>query len=580
MKKLPQIANVGQVRLGQDLYFDAWLYNMMMDNNIAYSINPDIIASPEQMRFMVATEQEQVYLPCSDATFALLVQAQCDPKLREQYNRAWRIIMRLVRSFEPDRKARQRILELCRYRFKTQVLQRPTMIPSRVVKRMTSLAFALSDQVDPWVSRRREHTRMAHDLLSSPDMRRAINALPAEILRGDMTDIRQMLNLVELARLMFLSMMSRPWLQTPPSPLSLADAFAVGEREAEPLRTLFGAGEGDVKTILFLCDADGGVVFDLALISCLMRMGHRVILSLKSGFYFYAPTLDDADTDPTFKAYLERAHIVRDPALSKNELLRLLREYRLVVISDGTRERLNLYRTSVTFARAWKESDLIIAKGWRNAEILYKTSQHFTRDILCYWLDREGAYQVRAKARSLKARKFSEAALMNMADAIIAGMRDARREGKSVMFYSCIIGSIPGQTSTAIQLARTFVAHLRGKMDGTYIVNPTEHFADGLDGDDLMFMWERVQRSGYIDIWRFQSVQDIEESFALLERKVPPVWTGKDATYSTGCTKEMRIALDVQAHNREMQIIGPDPERFFRRNEYGVGKYFDARING
>ena len=40
----------------------------------------------------------------------------------------------------------------------------------------------------------------------------------------------------------------------------------------------------------------------------------------------------------------------------------------------------------------------------------------------------------------------------------------------------------------------------------------------------------------------------------------------------------MRIALDVQAKNREMQIIGPDPRRFFRRGEYGVGKYFDASI--
>ncbi len=101
-----------------------------------------------------------------------------------------------------------------------------------------------------------------------------------------------------------------------------------------------------------------------------------------------------------------------------------------------------------------------------------------------------------------------------------------------------------------------------------------------MDGDDLMFMWERVQRSGLIDVWRFQTVEDIETSFALQERKVPSVWSGKDSTYSTGCTKEMQIALDMQKKHRELQIIGPSPDNFFRRREYGVGKYFDVGISG
>jgi len=61
--------------------------------------------------------------------------------------------------------------------------------------------------------------------------------------------------------------------------------------------------------------------------------------------------------------------------------------------------------------------------------------------------------------------------------------------------------------------------------------------------------------------------------------KIPPVWAGKDATYSTGCTKEMQIALDVQQKYPEMQIIGPNPERFFRRREYGIGKFFDASMD-
>lgn len=309
----------------------------------------------------------------------------------------------------------------------------------------------------------------------------------------------------------------------------------------------------------------------------LIRMGHRVIFAVKSGFYFFAPTLDDVETDPSLRPWLRGGIVLRQNKLSKNELLRHLREHRLVVIGDGTRERLNLYRVSVTFSRAWKEADLVLGKGWRAADVLLGTSQEFTRDIVCYWRDSNG-FHIKLRKHARGARKFSEDAIAAQAETIIAGMREAKSHGRTIMFYSCVIGSIPGETSTAISLVHAFVDNLRKKMDNILIINPAEHFIEGMDGDDLMYMWERVQRSGLIDVWRFQTVEDIEESFALLGRKVPPQWSGKDSTYSTGCTKEMRIALDVQSKNREMQLIGPEPRLFFRRGEYGVGKYFDASI--
>ena len=63
-----------------------------------------------------------------------------------------------------------------------------------------------------------------------------------------------------------------------------------------------------------------------------------------------------------------------------------------------------------------------------------------------------------------------------------------------------------------------------------------------------------------------------------MNQKIPPEWVGKDATYSTGCTKEMAIAIDVQQHHPEMQIIGPSRERFMRRKDYGVGSMYDRRL--
>jgi hypothetical protein len=160
----------------------------------------------------------------------------------------------------------------------------------------------------------------------------------------------------------------------------------------------------------------------------------------------------------------------------------------------------------------------------------------------------------------------------------MSAMRKKRSEGELVMFYSAIIGSIPGQLKSAKRVLNTFVRYLRKKLGGALIINPAEHFEQGMDGDDLMYMWEKVQRSGLIDVWRFQTVTDIEKSFELMGEKVPSVWLGKDATFSTGCTKEMHIALEVQKKHPELQIIGPSPEKFFRRREYGVGKYFDAAL--
>ena len=42
-------------------------------------------------------------------------------------------------------------------------------------------------------------------------------------------------------------------------------------------------------------------------------------------------------------------------------------------------------------------------------------------------------------------KKLTEQDVAAHADGIIARMREARMNGRTVMFYSCIIGSIPGE---------------------------------------------------------------------------------------------------------------------------------------
>ncbi len=577
-KTWKHIKNNHEVRLGNDIYFDAWLYNFMIDNNIAYSMNPKIIASKEQISFMVALEENEIYIPCSDETFQEIMQSECTKPLLAQYSRAWRLVMRTVRSFELNKSKRQKTIETCRYRFR-QYIKTHSATPARVMKRMSSMVAALSGVDDPWLDRRRAANKKHYDYIHSAELQRSLYAEPKVPFSGDITQVRNALNNLELARLMYLSAMSYSISNAPPSPLEWQKNFEGTLPKIKEFLTLLG-DEGDPpKTILFLSDTVGGLVFDMLLLKRLLRMGHRIIVAVKSGFYFYSPTIQDVDDDPTLQRILDDCAVIHNTEISKNELLSILKKSPLAVIHDGTRERLNLYRVNVTFARAWKEADIILANGWRNANTLVGSSQLFTRDIFCYWEDNNGEYQTQAKARAAHVRKLSESYINKRADDIINSMREAHKAHKNIVFYSCIIGSIPGQESTAISLAKAHVDYLRQKNDDTFFINPAEQSPDGMDGDDLMYMWEKVQRSGYINIWRFQTVQDIEFSFDLLGRKISPAWVGKDATYSTGCTKEMHIAIDVQRKHPEMQIIGPDKEKFFRRSSYGVGKFFDERIS-
>jgi hypothetical protein len=335
------------------------------------------------------------------------------------------------------------------------------------------------------------------------------------------------------------------------------------------------------QKIVWLCNDAGEITVDLKIIRFLLGWGHKVILVVKDGFYLHKVTRYDVEHDPLLMQEVHDAYHIKDQAISKKELLeRLKTDTQLFIISDGTQERLNFLLTSTTFARMFKEADVVISKGEEQWRRLFGTPFQFTRDIFNVRLDTDRQEVIVSyKPKHPEAVKFSEQDLNEKAQRLIREMTAAKDRGDKVIFYSAIIGSIPGQVETAVQLLRVYVDHLRKGYKKSFIINPAEHFVPGMDADDLMYMWEVVQRSGLIDIWRFQTVEDIETSFRLLNREVAPEWLGKDATYSTGCTKEMKLAIEVQREHPEMQIIGPAKERFLRRSEYGIGKLYDRQLS-
>ncbi|MBU8849578.1 MAG: DUF89 family protein, partial [Desulfobacterales bacterium] len=332
------------------------------------------------------------------------------------------------------------------------------------------------------------------------------------------------------------------------------------------------------QKILWLADESDEVVIDLTIAKFLAELGHVVIFAVKEAPFFKKVCLADTRTDPVLVKELENAHFIHEKTISKNNLVKLLKhDKNIYVVSDGTRENLNLLLASTTFSRIFKEVDCVISRGIVQKKRLIDSHFRFTQNIINISLDKKELL-ITHKPRHPDFIKFSHKGLEEKANKIIDQMESAKKKGMTIMFYSGIIGSIPGKIDVAKKIMSTFINYLHKQSSDLFIINPSSYYEPGMDADDLMYMWEIVQRSTYIDIWRFQTSNDIAESFSLINKKVPPEWIGKDSTYSTGCTIEMRIARDVQKENPEMQLIGPSLDRFMRRNEYGVGSMYDQRL--
>lgn len=572
--------------LGMDPERDAWIANFYTENHLAYEAFPNEVASPEQLRFMVQMDEEPYYYPCSDRTFCAIIDKRGEELLPAAYVRVWEQIEPLVRSVVEDEYKRRFLLSLLHTKFRRETASL-VMLPSRLEKRLLQIFTRLSEIHRPLARIREGWNRRVSELLNSSAFQQAFND-PAglDLSEGTALDeVHFQIQLLQLRRLVALTGYPELWetdmAVTPKTLRSMMDTPLEGSGWAWLEARLREWIQPDQRRYLLWVGAlSGQVLLDLAMIRLFIRMGIKVIMAVKQAFYYDAVTVADVMEDPYLQEALPDAAMIFSPRVSKNELLDALKSDKtLFVISDGTQERFNPLLSSVTFARAFKEVDGVVARSQQDAPCILKTRFQFIRDILTVVTEGRGRVVLREKQHHPNAIRFAEADLRAKAQAMIDALRVQKRLGKTIMFYSAIVGSIPHQLEIAKRVLNAFVVYLRGRQEGVVVINPAEHFEPGMDADDIMYMWEIVQRSGLIDIWRFQAVDDIEKAFELMGEKVPPEWVGKDSTYSTGCTKEMKIAIQVQRHHPEMQIIGPPWEKFLRRKEYGVGKFYDRALD-
>ncbi len=579
---------------GSSPEWDAWFTAFFIENHLDHFAYPELAASPEQVRFMVYTEGNERYYPCSSRMFGAIMNRKKSRFMTAKYHEVLERVMALIRFKIEDPRDRQFLEALVKIKYQHEITDQ-ILIPSRLEKRLLMIFLHRTQIEDPFFEEKSRRNRRVQIALNMPAFQNAMNRVepfPCEKVPGTLAGIREFADYLELQRLISLAGATALWETDAAEKFTERDFLELFNRSIagnglDPLLTFLAItgnhvpnNEDKGRKILWLANEAGEIIVDLAIIRYLVKRGHKIIIAFKEGALYTKANFADLNADPMLRRELEGVLVLREKSLGKNELVGKLRsDYDILAISDGTRENLNLLMVSTTFARAFKEVDAVISRGDDQRRRFFDTPFHFTQDIFNITATGDGAVEITFKPKHAKVIKFSHADLERKAQSIVDQMTAAKAAGMTVVFYSGIIGSIPGKIDMAKKIMSIFVHHLEEHSTQTFIINPSEFYEPGMDADDLMYMWEIVQRSGLIDIWRFQTYEDILQAFQILKKKVPPEWVGKDATFSTGCTKEMKIAVDVQRSHPEMQIIGPSQEKFMRRDQYGIGKMFDRRLS-
>ena len=257
--------------------------------------------------------------------FGHLLCERADPQVIAEYDARMARISQLIDAFVPDDYTRRKIRCLAELKYR-QALVKPTLIPSRLGKRLNTIFLTQSGLDDPYRERKRLFNRRAFSFIQSEACKAMLYAcpeIPADC-RG-IPELRHVLDMLELRRSMVLGTMSGIWEGDGACP-GQADLEAVMQHfpaAFAPFETMLDPRRGSLK-ILYLPDSAGGVLFDLLAVRSLLRMGHRVILAFKDGFYFDNPTIWDIERDPILDSALAGAHFLSDQRVTKNTLLQVM----------------------------------------------------------------------------------------------------------------------------------------------------------------------------------------------------------------------------------------------------------------
>eukprot|EP01006_Ploeotia_vitrea_P019767 TRINITY_DN52007_c0_g1_i1.p1 TRINITY_DN52007_c0_g1~~TRINITY_DN52007_c0_g1_i1.p1 ORF type:complete len:654 (+),score=59.24 TRINITY_DN52007_c0_g1_i1:36-1964(+) len=341
------------------------------------------------------------------------------------------------------------------------------------------------------------------------------------------------------------------------------------------------------KTVMYIVDRAGEIMFDLRLVDTIVDIGHRVVVVVNREEVFETVTMADFSHDETLKAWARqpgRQIIEKDiPLLHRHIYENELSACVIARSEPGIKHHtFDIFKASNNFFRAARMAELILCKKRHQTTL---GSLDVTRDI--YWLEHDaGKAVLSTKIANTKSSLITRDYIDSKATHFLKFLRTRKSQGWKVVFGSVIIGSLgESQVSTCIKISKAmeekfkhsicYKRHLRAYKNVFYI-NPAVGYTDtdgifhkffeaGFDGDAMMEFWSQVQMSGLIDVWKFQSREDIVTYFENLPDKERPdswqdFWADKNWTWSKGCCQEMLIARQVKAQISPQMIIYCDDD--------------------
>ncbi|MGD9181362.1 MAG: hypothetical protein PVG15_07810, partial [Desulfobacterales bacterium] len=394
--KLPEINAEKPYPLGENPEQDAWYTEFFIENHLDYFSHPEHAATPEQIRFMVYTEEDERYYPCSDQMFAAIINRNKSRFLQKHYRAVLAKMLELIQFQIEDNLERSYLESLIRIKHRHETRDE-IMIPSRLEKRLVTIFLNRTQIEDPYMDEKVTRNRRVSKVLNSPVFQAAINHVDSSDLLPSpttVTGIKELAEHIEIKRLFALSVEKSLWESDAAQQLSQADYLNLFARKlmGNGVKALLdflgihdkGSSSGSVqnKKILWLVDEAGEVMVDLVIIKYLAKLGHKIIVAFKEGPLFTKVSIDDARRDEVLSRALEGVLLITDKGMGKTDLVKTLRgDHHVVAISDGTKEILNLLLASTTFARIFKEVDGIISRGPEQKRRLFDTHFQFTRDV-------------------------------------------------------------------------------------------------------------------------------------------------------------------------------------------------------
>ena len=323
------------MNIPRDPHHKAWVASFFDENHLNHMTSPDMVASPAQMEFMVHLAPDEKYYPCRKQIYDEIMARVNSPIVGEMYSRAWAKTYALIQKKIEDQEFKAYLTDLLNIKYQHET-SNFNVLPSRVEKRLYKLFMVTTQIEDPMTEEKREANRNASALYFSDAFTNAVNRPPGPHTPAacfgaeNIESYRRHLDATKLRRLMQAAVMPHAP-DSGPAPQMETEWTALFEKEVTgdgwtkledfiltPRRDLLGYWTP--RRILYLADRAGEFIFDLAVAKFLVRLGHVVIMAVKTAAIYDLVYMGDVVNDPVIRELIEGVEIISNSSMSKNEL--------------------------------------------------------------------------------------------------------------------------------------------------------------------------------------------------------------------------------------------------------------------